>query len=246
MKELEKGDDPHFMYHVANYLILQRIKQAIGLDQSRLFMFGAAPLKQTTIDYFASLDIPLMNMYGLSETTGSTTVSPVIKYKLNSAGRSIKGGEIKIADPDERGQGEIRIRGRHVMMGYFKNEEATKECIDNQGYFGSGDLGTLDAQGFLRITGRIKELIITAGGENVAPVPIEDNFKQVCPACSNIMLVGENRRFMSALITLKVDIDMTTGLPSKNLTSEAVEFIKREAGVEVKTSDEACKDPKVL
>jgi long-chain-fatty-acid--CoA ligase ACSBG len=78
----------------------------------------------------------------------------------------------------------------------------------------------------LRITGRIKELIVTAGGENVAPVPIEDNFKQACPACSNIMLVGENRRFMSALITFKVDIDMTTGLPSDNLTSDAIAFFK--------------------
>ena len=74
------------MFHVANYIILQRIKQAIGLDQAKYFMFGAAPLKQSTIDYFSSLDIPLMNFYGLSETTGTTTFSPTIKYKLNAAG----------------------------------------------------------------------------------------------------------------------------------------------------------------
>jgi long-chain-fatty-acid--CoA ligase ACSBG len=246
VKAGEKGEDPHYMYHVANYLILSRIKEAIGLDKAELFMFGAAPLKQSTIEYFASLDITLMNMYGLSETTGSATVSPLSKYKINSAGRSIKGGEIKIADPDEKGVGEIWIRGRHVMMGYFKNQEATKECIDKDGYFKSGDLGTLDAQGYLRITGRIKELIITAGGENVAPVPIEETFKQICPACSNIMLVGENQRFMGALITLKVDIDMTSGLPSKNLTQEAKEFLKNEAGVDVKSSEEAIKNQKVI
>ena len=105
------------------------------------------------------------------------------------------------------------------MMGYLKNEEATKECIDENGFFKTGDLGRLE-KGYLKITGRIKELIITAGGENVAPVPIEDNFKLACPACSNIMLVGENQRFMAALITFKVDIDMLTGLPSKNLLSE--------------------------
>jgi long-chain-fatty-acid--CoA ligase ACSBG len=104
------------------------------------------------------------------------------------------------------------------MMGYLKNEEATKDCIDENGYFKTGDQGRIDKGGYLKITGRIKELIITAGGENVAPVPIEDNFKEACPACSNIMLIGENRRFMAALITLKVDIDMTTGLPSKDLT----------------------------
>lgn len=112
------------------------------------------------------------------------------------------------------------------MMGYLKNEEATKECIDKNGYFKSGDQGRLDGR-FLKITGRIKELIITAGGENVAPVPIEDAFKAECPACSNIMLVGENQRFMGALITFKVDIDMKTGLPSTNLTEDAVAYFKQ-------------------
>mmetsp|Transcript_18020 Transcript_18020/g.30697 ORF Transcript_18020/g.30697 Transcript_18020/m.30697 type:complete len:373 (+) Transcript_18020:798-1916(+) len=245
MKLFEQRKDPHYMFHVANYLILSKIKQAIGLDKSLIFMFGAAPLKQSSIEYFGSLDIPLMNMYGLSETTGSTTVSNRHDYKSKMAGREIRGCEIKISDPDESSIGEIRVKGRHVMMGYLKNEEATKECIDSEGYFRSGDLGTLDSQGFLKITGRIKELIITAGGENVAPVPIEDNFKAACPACSNIMLVGENQRFMAALITFKVDIDMTTGLPSKNLTADAINFFKA-AGVDVKTSDDACKNAKVL
>lgn len=109
----------------------------------------------------------------------------------------------------------------------------------------SGDKGKIDADGFLSITGRIKELIITAGGENVAPVPIEENFKAICVACSNIMVVGENQRFMGAFITLKVDVDMKTGLPSKNLTPEAVTYLKNETGQTFKTSDEAIADPKV-
>jgi long-chain-fatty-acid--CoA ligase ACSBG len=132
------------------------------------------------------------------------------------------------------------------MMGYLKNDEATKDCIDENGYFKTGDQGRIDKGGYLKITGRIKELIITAGGENVAPVPIEDNFKEACPACSNIMLLGENRRFMSALITLKVDIDMTTGLPSKDLTQDAKKWIKAETGLDLKTSDEACVNQKVF
>lgn len=127
------------------------------------------------------------------------------------------------------------------MMGYLGNEEATKECFDQHGYFKTGDKGRLDNGGrFLKITGRIKELIIGAGGENIAPVPIEDAFKQHCPACSNIMVVGEQRRFMSALITFKVDVDMKTGTPSTNLTPDAIKFIKDNAGVDVKTSEEAC------
>ena len=131
-------------------------------------------------------------------------------------------------------------------MGYLKNEQATLETIDEHGYFKTGDQGRIDKGGFLKITGRIKELIITAGGENVAPVPIEDNFKVACPACSNIMLLGENQRFMAALITFKVDIDMTTGLPSNKLTGDAIKFIKAETGEDLKTSDEACKSQKVF
>jgi long-chain-fatty-acid--CoA ligase ACSBG len=132
------------------------------------------------------------------------------------------------------------------MMGYLKNEEATKDCIDENGYFKTGDQGRIDKGGYLKITGRIKELIITAGGENVAPVPIEDNFKEQCPACSNIMLIGENQRFMGALITLKVEIDMTTGLPSKDLMAESKKWIKNETGFDLKTSDEACVNQKVF
>lgn len=130
------------------------------------------------------------------------------------------------------------------MMGYLKNEEATRDCMDGQGYFRSGDQGRLDGR-FLKITGRLKELIITAGGENVAPVPIEDTFKAECPACSNIMLVGENQRFMAALITFKVDLDMKSGLPSNNLTEETMAYFKGH-GIDIKTSDEACQSQKVF
>ena len=95
-------------------------------------------------------------------------------------------------------------------MGYLKNEKATKEAIDKHGWLHSGDLGRVDKAGFVYITGRIKELIITAGGENVAPILIEDTFKLYCPIASNIMVVGENQRFMAAIITLKTEVDMVT------------------------------------
>ena len=99
---------------------------------------------------------------------------------------------MKIDNPDEKFNGEIIFRGRNIMMGYLKNEQATRETIDSQGYLHSGDLGKMDKEGFIFITGRIKELIITAGGENIAPLIIEDNFKEFCPPCSNIMAIGEN------------------------------------------------------
>jgi long-chain-fatty-acid--CoA ligase ACSBG len=173
-------------------MILSRIKAALGLDKCEMFLFGAAPLKQTSIEYFASLDMPLFNVYGMSETSGATTIHTFNKFKIDSAaGFCLPGTDLKITNPDVNGEGEICMRGRNTMMGYLKNDKATTECIDSQGFVMSGDKGKIDAEGFLRITGRIKELIITAGGENVAPVPIEDTFKEECPPCSNIMVIGE-------------------------------------------------------
>ena len=234
----QTGGEPSTMFSVANFLILKRIKQAIGLDESDFFFFGAAPLKQTSIDYFASLDIPLLNMYGLSETTGSATINFYNEFSLKHAGKSLGGCEIRIADPDEQGKGEIQIAGRHVMLGYKDNKEATLDCMTPDGYFKTGDQGRIDKGGYLKITGRIKELIITAGGENVAPVPIEDTFKEECPICSNIMMIGENRRFMSALITFKAEMDMKSGMPSQDLVPETIAFVKRELGIDVKNTKE--------
>jgi long-chain-fatty-acid--CoA ligase ACSBG len=112
-------------------LILNRIKAALGLDKAKNFFYGAAPLRKSTILYFASLDIPLMNAYGLSETTSAVTVGNLDKFNLDAAGYCIEGDELKIFNPDEAGIGEICVRGRSVMAGYLKNEQATMEAIDS-------------------------------------------------------------------------------------------------------------------
>ena len=177
-------------------------------------------MKKASIEYFGSLDMILFNLYGMSETTGAFTIQNFSKFSFTSAGYAMDGSDLMIANPDENGEGEICMRGRNIMMGYLKNEDASKGTIDSQGYLHSGDRGKIE-DGFLKITGRIKELIIGAGGENVAPVPVEDNFKLECVACSNIMMVGEQQRFMAALISFKVDMDPKTGVPSRNLTSES-------------------------
>lgn len=163
----------------------------MGLDQTKVFFFGAAPLKQTSIDYFASIDIPLFNIYGMSETTGAATINSIENFRLDTVGHALAGTDLLIYNPDENGEGEICMRGRNTMMGYLKNEKATMETIDALGFVHSGDRGRLEKDGHLKITGRIKELIITAGGENIAPVPIEDCFKSICKVCSNIMMFGE-------------------------------------------------------
>jgi long-chain-fatty-acid--CoA ligase ACSBG len=124
------GTQPPLCYSFANFLILKRIKAALGLDQCRGFLYGAAPIKATTLEYFGSLDIPILGAYGMSETTGAGVVSPPLRYNMKSTGKVTPGTEIKLHDPDEKNQGEICFRGRHVMMGYLKNEAATKETID--------------------------------------------------------------------------------------------------------------------
>jgi long-chain-fatty-acid--CoA ligase ACSBG len=232
-------------YFLANKLILSRIKAALGLDQCKGFIYGAAPIKASTVDYFASLDIPILGAYGMSETSAIVSLNSNHRFDLKSVGFGLSGTDLKIENPDEKGNGEIVFRGRNIMMGYLKNEQATRETIDPQGYLRSGDLGKIDSKGFLFITGRIKELIITAGGENIAPLIIEDNFKEFCPPCSNVMVIGENQKFLCAFVTLKVDVDMAKGVPSNNLTSEARNYLKANLGIEVKTTDEALANEKV-
>jgi long-chain-fatty-acid--CoA ligase ACSBG len=128
----------------------------------------------------------------MSETSGAHVHHALHRYKLDTAGFNNPGCGTMIHNPDSKAIGEVCMRGRNVMMGYLENEKATMETIDSEGYLHSGDQGKIDSDGFLLITGRIKELIITAGGENVAPVMIEDKFKLECTPCSNIMVVGEN------------------------------------------------------
>lgn len=131
VKAKEQGKEVGFMYSVAHALILSKIKAALGLDQAVAFLYGAAPMKQSTIDYFASLDMTMYNVYGMSETTGSTTLHTEDNFRLDSAGFCLPGCDLKIDQPDEKGEGEICMRGRNTMMGYLKNDKATMETIDS-------------------------------------------------------------------------------------------------------------------
>ena len=121
--------------------------------------------------------------------------------------------------PDKDGVGEICFRGRNRFMGYYKNEQATLEAIDSEGWLHSGDQGYIDKNLNLVITGRIKELIVTAGGENVAPLPIEEALKETCKIISNIVVLGDDKKYLAVLITLKTD-------DKGNMSSEVLEYIK--------------------
>lgn len=223
-------------FKIAN-IMLKKAKGELGFDRCRIFMSGAAPIMKETIEFFYGLHIPLMEVYGMSECSGPHTVCSLDRFRTSSVGTEIPGVQTKLADKDEEGNGEVRMYGRHVFMGYLDEEEKTKETFDEELYLMSGDIGKKDKDGFLFITGRKKELIITAGGENIAPVPIEDTVKECLPCVSNCILIGDKRKFLSMLITLKVDVNMDTLEPTDNLTAVTVDWVKAQGSGATKVSD---------
>uniref|UniRef100_A0A3Q3APP4 Long-chain-fatty-acid--CoA ligase ACSBG2 n=1 Tax=Kryptolebias marmoratus TaxID=37003 RepID=A0A3Q3APP4_KRYMA len=214
-------------YQIAKKLVFKKVRKALGLDRCRKCYTGAAPITKDTLEFFLSLDILLYELYGMSESTGPHTISQPEAFKLTSCGREIPGCKTKLHNPDEEGNGEICFWGRHIFMGYLNMPDKTEESLDEEGWLHSGDLGKHDEKGFLFITGRIKELIITAGGENVPPVPTEDAVKEAVPLISNAMLIGDKRKFLSMLLTIKCQVNAETGNPEDELTPEAVEFCRR-------------------
>ena len=200
----------------------------MGLDQTKYCIFGAAPMAQPTREYFLSLNIFIGNVYGMSESAGPTTWQywddPNYRHNLLSSGQALRGCKILIHNPDQFGEGEICYRGRNCFMGYYKAPSETKGTMDSKGYVHSGDLGKLDESQNLVITGRIKELIITGGGENVAPVPIEDKIKEALPFVSNVVVIGDKMKYLVALITLKhVDV---AGQPTDELSEITIDYLK--------------------
>lgn len=251
--KMHKKSNPSF-YWLAHFAILGRIKSALGLQEAKVLLVSAAPMKKATFEYFKSLDLPIINVYGMSECTAPETTAKPGKFKEGSVGYALDETDIKIDQRDKtegglEGEGEVCFRGRNNFIGYLKNEQSTRETLDKDGYIHSGDLGTKDEEGFVRITGRIKELIITAGGENIAPVLIEDSLKDICPIISNVMVVGDDKKYLAALITFKVDVDNSTGMntPTKNLTVPVKKFLEEELDIKnVNTTDEAIENEKIM
>ncbi|XP_041106768.1 long-chain-fatty-acid--CoA ligase ACSBG2-like [Polyodon spathula] len=213
-------------YMLANNLVFKKVRAALGLDRCTKCFTGAAPITKDTLEYFMSLDLPIYELYGMSESTGPHTISSEAAFRIMSCGKEIPGCSTKLDKPDEEGNGEICFWGRHVFMGYLNMTDKTEEALDQEGWLHSGDLGKHDPEGFLYVTGRIKELIITAGGENIPPVLIEDAVKEELPIVSNAMLIGDKRKFLSILLTLKCNVD-EDGEPTDELTPQSKEFCRQ-------------------
>jgi long-subunit acyl-CoA synthetase (AMP-forming) len=192
----QEGRSRPLAYGLARRLVFSKVRDRLGLDQARMLVVSAAPIAKETLDYFQSLDLPIMEVFGMSECTGPSTMSIPSRYRLGRAGYAIPGTELRIA-----ADGEVLIRGPHVFKGYYKNDEATREALDEEGFLHSGDVGEIDADGYLRVTDRKKELIITAGGKNIAPQHLEGKLKQI-PAVSQAVAIGDRRPYVVALLTL--------------------------------------------
>lgn len=210
--------------------LLGKVRDALGLDRCFACYVSAAPIEVKILEYFASINIPILELFGQSECSGPHATNTPSAWKIGTVGRPLP-GTTSILDPNN---GELIYSGRHIFAGYLHMEEQTKDTIDDQGYLHSGDVVEFDDclqdgkpnTGFVRITGRIKELIITAGGENIPPVLIEDNMKAAMPVLSNCMVIGDKRKFLTILFCLQVEIDVETGVPTTTLTNLALETSK--------------------
>jgi long-chain acyl-CoA synthetase len=176
-------------------LVYGKIRHAIG-GEVRYAISGGAALGERLGHFFRGAGITILEGYGMTETTAAATVNMPSRNKIGSAGLPIPGASVKIAD-----DGEILLKGAMTFPGYWRNETATSEVLDADGWIHTGDIGALDDEGFLRITGRKKELIVTAGGKNVSPAVLEDRLR-AHPLISQCMVVGDNRPYVAALVTI--------------------------------------------
>ena len=179
-------------------LVYGKLRAAMG-GELRYAITGGASLGERLGNFYAGIGLTVMEGYGLTETTASGTFNRAEAPQIGSVGQPMPGTSVRIAD-----DGEIWLRGPYVMAGYHNNPAATAQVIDADGWFQTGDLGSLDAEGYLRITGRKKEIIVTAGGKNVAPAVLEDRMG-AHNLISQAMVVGEGKPFIGALVTLDPD-----------------------------------------
>lgn len=192
----QRGAARPLLRPIAKKLVFDKVRERLGLDRARICVTSAAPIAKDTLEFFLSLGIPLLEVYGMSECTGPATYSPPDNYRTGKCGFTLPGTEIKIAE-----DGEICMRGKHVFKGYLKDEASTRSTIDEDGWLHSGDIGAFDDGGFLQITDRKKDLLITAGGENIAPQVLEGHLKSI-PVVAQAVVVGDRKKYLSALLTL--------------------------------------------
>jgi long-chain acyl-CoA synthetase len=201
-------------YRLATRLVFSKLKPGLGLGKARILVSGAAPIAPEVLQFLASLDLPVREVYGQSEDTGPTSFNLPGKTKFGTVGPRVPGVDVKIA-----ADGEILVKGPNVFLGYLKEPAATAEVLID-GWLHSGDLGEFDADGYLKITGRKKEILITAGGKNISPKNIEGAIKNH-PLVGEAVVIGDRRKYLTALVAL--DPEATARFVAEHAVSGAPE-----------------------
>ena len=209
-------------HRLADRLLFRKVKNGLG-GRLRIAISGGAPLAKEIAEFFHALDVLIIEGWGQTECTTAATVNRPNRYRFGTIGPPMPGQEVTVAD-----DGELLIRGETVFAGYLKDDPATREVLGDDGWLRSGDLGEIDDDGFVRITGRKKDLLVTAGGKNVAPQNLENALKQ-SRYVSQAVIVGDRRPYVAALVTL--DPESTAGMDdgaARDRVQEAVDEVNRD------------------
>jgi long-chain acyl-CoA synthetase len=195
-----QGETPSLSLRLANraayWLVFRNIRRMLGLDRCRVAFTGAAPIAPDLIRWYLALGVDIREVYGQTENCGVATLMPADRVKLGSVGKAVPWGEVKISP-----EGEILIRGDFLFMGYLNQPEKTAETIDARGWLHTGDVGSMDNEGYVKITDRMKDIIITSGGKNITPSEIENQLK-FSPYISDAVVIGDKRPYLTCLVMI--------------------------------------------
>jgi long-chain acyl-CoA synthetase len=206
---------------LADRLVFAKVRERLG-GRMRVGISGAAPLAPEVMEFFDAVGVPVIEGYGLTETASSATVNEAAGFRIGTVGRTVEGTEVRLAD-----DGEILIRSESVFAGYYKEPEATEAALTEDGWLRTGDVGEIDADGFLRITDRKKDIIITSGGKNIAPQNLENALK-TSRFVSHAIVVGDRRPYVTALLTLDEAEVAASGRDPQDLAQDLVDEVNRD------------------
>ncbi|WP_280236128.1 AMP-dependent synthetase/ligase [Nocardia cyriacigeorgica] len=200
--------------------ILGRLRATLGLDHNRVSICGSAPIAPDTLEFFAAIGITVIEVWGMTETTGIGTINPPRAARLGTVGTVLPGNEIRLGD-----DGELLIRGPVCCTGYRDAAELTTESIDSDGWVHTGDIARIDPDGYVWIVDRKKEIMINAGGKNMSPANIENTIKSACPLIASIAVIGDAKPYNTALVTLDPEVATATarrlGVPTRSIEALA-------------------------
>jgi long-chain acyl-CoA synthetase len=182
---------------IARWITLDNVRKLIGIHRARYLVTGAAPISPELVKWYLALGVPMLEVWGMTESCGASTGVPAAKMKPGSIGPAAGYNEVRL----EPATGEILVRGPNVFMGYLNQPEKTAETIDADGWLHTGDVGTVDVDGYYRITDRLKDIIITAGGKNITPSEIENELK-FSPYITDAVVVGDKRPYLTVIVMI--------------------------------------------